>query len=397
MFEALHSGQESSVEYRIIRPDGSVRWISARGRRQPGMGDAPARLMGVNIDVTQSKLVEQDLKELRDRLQAESDYLQQEIGAHTRFDGFIGESNKLLEVLQRIERVAPTDSVVLITGETGTGKELVARAIHGMSQRKHRVMVKVDCASLPSTLIENELFGREKGAYTGALTRQIGRFELADGSTLFLDEIGELPLDLQGRLLRVIECGEFERLGSPKTIKGNVRVIAATNRDLAQRVKEGTFREDLFYRLNVVPIHVPPLRERADDIPLLVRALVKEFEATMHRRVGGVPAKIMQALQRHSWPGNVRELRNVIEKGVILSDHGQLHLPALDSGNAVLPTTTLRVAEYQQILKVLESTSWRIKGRGGAAELLGMKPSTLYTTMQRLSIPTKHGKDGIPT
>jgi transcriptional regulator with GAF, ATPase, and Fis domain len=285
---------------------------------------------------------------------------------------------------------------VLITGETGTGKELVARAIHNLSRRRDRLVVRVDCASLPSGLIENELFGREKGAYTGALTKQMGRFELADNSTLFLDEIGELSLELQAKLLRVVQDGQFERLGGPKTIKVNVRIIAATHRNLAEKVKNGTFREDLFYRLNVFPIHVSPLRERAEDIPLLVKAFVQEFEQRIGKKIKTPTRESMQLLQNYSWPGNIRQLRNVIEQAVILSDGGHLNLQipeALD----VIASATLKEAEYQHILSALEKTHWRIKGLDGAARQLGMNPSTLYSAMRRLNIPTNHEKDDMPS
>ena len=322
--DAMTSGEESVVEYRIQRPDGSLRWIASRGSRQPGRDGEPDRLMGVSIDVTEPKRIEAELSQLRERLQAETDYLKEEIQERGRFDEIVGQSQELKKVFTRIEQVASTDSVVLITGETGSGKELVARAIHNLSRRKHRVMVKVDCASLPASLIENELFGREQGAYTGALTKQVGRFELANGSTLFLDEVGELPLELQAKLLRVVQDGEFERLGSPKTIRVDVRVIAATNRDLAECVKNRSFRQDLYYRLNVFPIHVPPLRERAEDIPLLAWAFVREFERKMGKNIQSIPKKTMEGLQRHPWPGNIRELRNTVEQALILSSGNQL-------------------------------------------------------------------------
>ena len=390
--DATQSVNESSTEYRVVLGDGSVRWIAARGRRQGGDDGQPTRLMGVSIDITKFKLLESELKALRDRLQAETDYLRKEVRVSGKFDEIIGQSSPLKRIFQRIEQVAPTDSVVLITGETGTGKELVARAIHDLSRRRDRLVVRVDCASLPSGLIENELFGREKGAYTGALTKQMGRFELADNSTLFLDEIGELSLELQAKLLRVVQSGEFERLGGPKTIKVNVRIIAATHRNLADKVKNGTFREDLFYRLNVFPVHVPPLRERAEDIPLLVRAFVQEFEQRMGKKIRPPTRESMQLLQAYSWPGNIRQLRNVIEQAVILSDGGQLNLQipeALD----VIASATLKEAEYQHILSALEKTHWRIKGPNGAARQLAMNPSTLYSTMRRLNIPTNPEKD----
>lgn len=392
--DAMQSVNETSTEYRVVLGDGSVRWIAARGRPQGGDNGQPIRLMGVSIDITKAKLLEQELKVLKDRLQAESDYLREEVRVTGKFDEIIGQSAALKKVFQRIEQVAPTDSIVLITGETGTGKELVARAIHNLSRRKDRLVVRVDCASLPSGLIENELFGREKGAYTGALTKQMGRFELADKSTLFLDEIGELSLELQAKLLRVVQEGEFERLGGPKTIKVNVRIIAATHRDLAEKVKNGTFREDLFYRLNVFSIHVPTLRERAEDIPLLVRALVQEFEQRMGKKIRPLSRESMQLLKAYSWPGNIRQLRNVIEQAIILSDGGRLNLQVPEALD-VIASGTLKEAEYHHILSALEKAHWRIKGPGGAALQLGMNPSTLYSAMRRLQISAEPEKDDI--
>ncbi len=385
--EAMRSGVDSAADYRIVMPDGELRWISSRGRRQQVSDGQPDRLMGVSVDITKSKCAEQELLELRERLQAESDYLKEEILIRDSFGEMVGQTRELKKVFQQIEQVASTDSTVLITGETGTGKELVARAIHNLSRRKDRVMVKVDCSSLPASLIEAELFGREKGAYTGALTKQAGRFEIANGSTLFLDEIGELPLELQAKLLRVLQDGEFERLGSPKTVRVDVRIIAATNRDLAQRAKDGSFRQDLYYRLNVFPIHVPPLRQRIDDIPSLAWAFVREFERKMGKRIESIPKKTMEMLQSYPWPGNVRELRNEIERALIVSSGGQLNIQMHKTEDeAVLPT--LKGAEQRHIVAVLEKTNWRVKGSGGAAELLGMKPTTLYATMQRLGIPS---------
>jgi transcriptional regulator with GAF, ATPase, and Fis domain len=345
--------------------------------------------MGVSTDITESKHVEL-------RLQAESEYLKDEIEVEGRFADIIGQSARLKKVLEQIEQVSPTNSNVLIIGETGTGKELVARAIHNLSRRKDRVMVKVDCSSLPSTLIESELFGREKGAYTGALTKQVGRFELANGSTLFLDEIGELPVELQAKLLRVVQEGQFERLGSPRTVSVDVRIIAATNRDLAGRVKEGLFRQDLYFRLNVFPIHVPPLRERQEDIPLLTWRFVRELERRMGKKIESIPRKTMELLQCYPWPGNVRELRNVVEQALIITSGSQLNLRLPDPREfTILPT--LKGMERQHILAALEKTNWRIKGTGGAAEQLGLNPSTLYTTMRRLGIPTKQERDGMPS
>jgi len=292
--------------------------------------------------------------------------------------------------------VAPTASSVLIQGETGTGKELVARFIHQLSPRHGHLLVKVNCSALPPTLIESELFGREKGAYTGALTQQAGRFEVADGSTLFLDEIGELPLELQAKLLQVLQDGRFERLGSSKTISVDVRLIAATNRDLGEEIRKGTFRQDLYYRLNVFPILVPPLRERTEDIPLMVRAFVDEFAGRFGRKIRHVPRRAMDAMLRYAWPGNIRDLRNVIERAVIVSlgDVLEVDLPAVKAGEAYA-VTTLADAEADHIRAILKRTAGRIKGAGGAAALLGMKPSTLYTRMKKLGIPTRQ-QDGQP-
>ena len=353
-------------------------------------------------DISEAKRCQENLqksyeqiRQLREKLHAESDYLQEEIKDNGKYDEIVGQSKALKDVLTKVEQVAHTDSIVLITGESGTGKELVARAIHACSKRKDRAMVKVDCASLPSSLIESELFGREKGAYTGALTRQIGRIETADGSSLFLDEMGELGVDVQAKLLRVVQDGEFERLGSSKTIHVNVRIIAATHRDLAERVKDGTFREDLFYRLNVFPINVPPLRERPEDIPLLVMAILREFEKKMGKKIRGVTSRMMDELKLYPWPGNIRELRNVIERAVIITSGERLNLQVPKASNAPC-MRTLKDAEIQHILSTLEKTRWRIKGPVGAAMILGMKPSTLYTKMRLFHIPTRHEKSGMP-
>ena len=287
----------------------------------------------------------------------------------------------------RLWLVAPTDASVLLLGETGTGKELLAHLIHRRSRRKDRTMVKLNCVALPPTLIEAELFGREKGAYTGALTRQAGRFELADRSTIFLDEIAELPVELQVKLLRVLEDGQLERIGSTKTLTVDVRVIAATNRDLAALVAHGKFRDDLYYRLNVFPIVVPPLRERGEDIPLLVWTFAKQFGQAIGKPVERIPQDTMDALRHYPWPGNIRELRNVIERAVILSEGSTLQVPL---GAAAGPTAagppTLAAAERGQILAALEQTGWRIRGPAGAATLLGLKPTTLESRIKKLGL-----------
>jgi transcriptional regulator with GAF, ATPase, and Fis domain len=327
------------------------------------------------------------IKDLRQRLEQENIYLQEEIKLLVEHAHIVGQSVAMKKVLAQAEQVAKTDSTVLLLGETGTGKDLLARAIHSMSLRKDRPLVTVNCASLPPTLIESELFGREKGAYTGALTRMVGRFEIADGSTIFLDEIGELPLDLQSKLLRVLENGTFERLGSTKPMHVNVRIIAATNRDIEQEVKDGKFRQDLFYRLNVFPIMIPPLRKRPEDVPLLVRAIVKEFQKKMGKDIESIPKKTMHALQSYSWPGNVRELRNVIEHAMIVSKRKSLEVqvpkPSSTETNA---TDNLYDVERIHLVAVLERTGWRLAGPGGAAEVLGLKRTTLQAKMKKLGI-----------
>ncbi|HET6419838.1 MAG TPA: sigma 54-interacting transcriptional regulator [Geobacteraceae bacterium] len=328
-----------------------------------------------------------EIRSLKEKIQAEADFLRNEIKLSQTHEKIIGQSESLVKVLKLVEQVAPTDSTVLICGETGTGKELIARAIHNLSPYSDKIMVKVNCASLPAPLVESELFGREKGAYTGALTRQIGRFEMADGSTIFLDEIAELSLDLQAKLLRVLQEGQFERLGSPRTIQVHVRVIAATNRNLVEEVKKGNFREDLYYRLNVFPITVPPLRERLDDIPILVWTFVNEFSNKMGKQINKIAKRDMEALQRYSWPGNIRELRNVIEHAVIISNGDTLVVKApRNDGNGSSGIKTLEEIESLHITDVLRHTGGRIKGPYGAARILGMNPSTLYSRIQKLGI-----------
>jgi formate hydrogenlyase transcriptional activator len=301
--------------------------------------------------------------------------------------GIVGESAAFKRVLTEVEQVAATDSTALLIGETGTGKELFATQIHALSARRGRPMVRVNCAAIPSTLIESELFGREKGAYTDAIARQAGRFEMADHSTIFLDEIGDLPTDVQVKLLRVLEGRQIERLGSSRPIAVNVRIVAATHRNLERRIAEGTFREDLFYRLNVFPIQVPPLRERVDDISLLVWRFVDEFSIAFGKQIHTISRDNMIALQRCAWPGNIRELRNVIERAMIVATGPQLTIP-LPNSMAPVVSQSVRLVDVQKahIRSVLESAGWRIRGLGGAADRLGLRPTTLETRMAKLGL-----------
>jgi transcriptional regulator with GAF, ATPase, and Fis domain len=327
------------------------------------------------------------VERLRTQLEAENQYLRRSTRERLGSEIVVGQSAEVRRVLDQVQQVAATDSTVLLLGETGTGKELFATQIHELSSRRGRTMVRVNCAAIPAPLIESEMFGREKGAFTGALARQVGRFELADQSTIFLDEIGDLPLDIQVKLLRVLEERQIERLGSSKAIHLNVRIIAATHRHLEQRIAEESFREDLFYRLNVFPIRVPPLRDRVEDIPLLVWRFVDEFAKAFGKRVDTIPSENMAALQRYSWPGNIRELRNVVERAMIVATDSRLTItvPTLQ-GAAGKRSTRLVDVEREHMLSVLESTSWRIRGSGGAAERLGLLPTTLETRMAKLGL-----------
>jgi len=330
-----------------------------------------------------------EIETLKDRIEAENSYLRQEIILKHRFADILGQSDGLKYVLYRAEQVAPLNTTVLILGETGTGKELIAAAIHDLSPRKDRPLITVNCAALPGNLMESELFGREKGAFTGADTRQIGRFEVANGSTLCLDEIGELPLELQAKLLRVIQHNEFERLGSSQTIKVDVRIVATTNRNLEEEVHQGRFRQDLYYRLNVFPITVPPLRQRKDDIPLLVQAFVARYARKVGKQITSIQKETMKALQDYPWPGNIRELESIIERAVILCPGPALQL-ADKLEIAFLPFSagmnTLEEVERNQIVKTLLQTQWRIEGKDGAAAILGLNPSTLRARMHKLGI-----------
>jgi transcriptional regulator with GAF, ATPase, and Fis domain len=328
-----------------------------------------------------------EIKRLKKHLEQENIYLRKEIEINYHHDEIVGDSDILKGVLSQAEMVASQNTSVLILGDTGTGKELLAHAIHNMSPRKARTMIKVNCAALPATLVESELFGREKGAFTGALAKQIGRFEAANGSTIFLDEIGDLPLEIQAKLLRVLHDGEFERLGSTRTISVDVRVIAATNRDLKQALRENRFRRDLFYRLSVFPITIPPLRERQEDIPLLVWTFVKQFGKSMGKTFDVVPKKTMDMLQSYSWPGNVRELKNVIERAMILSTDQTLHVDRIKPEDLETERPMrLEDAERNHILQILNKTDWKVSGKNGAAKILGLKESTLRAKMGKLGI-----------
>ncbi len=336
------------------------------------------------------KKINQALKEVRslkNQLEIENVYLREEINLTHNFEEIISRSENFKKVLGRVEQVSKSDATVLITGESGTGKELLARAVHNLSKRRERPLVKINCAALPGQLIESELFGHEKGAFTGALNKKIGRFELAENGTIFLDEIGELPLELQAKLLRVLQEGEFERLGGHKTLKVNVRIIAATNKDLPKAIENNEFREDLFYRLNVFPIESPPLRERKEDIPLLVKHFLIKYGG---KKIKLIPSKVMKALQSYDWPGNIRELENLVERAIIISDGEKLDFgewtPVLKSGHKTSKRPTLQEIEKKYIIEILQSTNWRVSGEKGAAKILGLNAKTLDSKMRKLNI-----------
>ncbi|MEJ2616043.1 MAG: sigma 54-interacting transcriptional regulator [Ignavibacteriaceae bacterium] len=334
-----------------------------------------------------------EVEKLKNELEAENIYLQDEIKLTHNFESIISTSESFKKILYKVEQVSSTDAIVLILGESGTGKELLARAIHSLSSRKNKPLIKVNCAALPAYLIESELFGHEKGAFTGAYAKKIGRFELANEGTIFLDEIGELPLELQAKLLRVLQEGEFERLGGTIPIHVDVRVIAATNRDLENALKEGTFREDLYYRLNVFPIKIPPLRERKEDIPVLVNHFINKHCKKIGKKIESISPKLMKNLINYDWPGNVRELENVIERAIIVSPENSFKLEESLNQNKENGNTTgfqsLDEIEKKYIIDVLESTNWRVSGPNGAAKILGLVPSTLQFRMKKLNIHRK--------
>ena len=340
------------------------------------------------VDITEQVLMEQE----QARLQAQNQYLQEEIKLTHNFDEIISKSKNFHKVLQQIEQVASTDATVLILGESGTGKELIARAVHHISNRNKRPLIKINCATLPANLIESELFGHEKGAFTGAMDRKIGRFELADGGTIFLDEIGELPFDLQSKLLRVLQEGEFERLGNPRTMKVNVRVIAATNRNLEQAIEKKEFREDLFYRLNVFPITCPPLRDRKEDIPLLVKHFCQKHEVKIGKKITDISPKVMDSLIAYNWPGNIRELENLIERALILNSGSSTLEPGewlpveKKSSSAKSSPQKIEDVEKEHIIEVLKKVNWKVSGEKGAAKILGLNPTTLEARMKKMKI-----------
>ncbi|RZO63204.1 MAG: PAS domain S-box protein [Sandaracinaceae bacterium] len=400
IYAAFKDGAVHTVRDEVFwRKDGTsfpVEYVSTPIRGDEG------ELIGAVVtfrDVTERHEREAALREalaeverLKEKLQEENEYLRDEISGHA-LSNMIGDSASLGRAKHRVEQVAPTDATVLILGETGVGKELFARAIHDLSGRREHALIKLNCAALPSTLIESELFGHEKGSFTGATTRRKGRFELADGGTIFLDEVGELPLELQAKLLRVLQEGELERLGGAETISVDVRVVAATNRDLAAMVRAGEFRDDLYYRLNVFPIDVPPLRERTDDIPALTEHFVQRLSSRLGKVLGDVSPACMEALVRYPWPGNIRELENVIERAAILAVDRTLPVsdaldarPAEVGGEAETGSRTLEEVERRHIQSVLEHTSWRIEGDKGAARILDLHPNTLRSRMKKLGI-----------
>ncbi len=389
-FASVGRGTDTSGVVLELRrkDDGRPAWVQWWSRPEPN----GKYTRTVIVDITERVLMEQE----KARLQQHNLYLQEEIKSVHNFEEIIGQGPALTAVLDNVRRVAATDATVLITGETGTGKELIARAIHSSSRRKEKPLIKINCAALPAGLVESELFGHEKGAFTGAIARRVGRFELAHGGTIFLDEIGELPADAQAKLLRVLQEHEFDRVGGTAPIKVDVRVLAASNRDLLKSVREKTFREDLYYRLNVFPLPLPPLRDRKEDIPPLALFLVNKFAVRIGKRIDGIDKETMRRLLAYPWPGNVRELENVIERAVILAAG-----PTLEIGADVFPVNveppacehqdpeqpaTLEVTEREHILTVLRQTGWVVEGSRGAAKILGLHPNTLRSRMKKLGI-----------
>jgi PAS domain S-box-containing protein len=395
VFAAAFDARRSfNLEWRLRRNDGEWRWMAGTASPTFASDGTFTGYVGSCLDITEQKDAQLgidkarlEVRRLREQLRSETGPGRRDTIERPDDNIVVGQSAAARLVMEQIEQVAATDSTVLLLGETGTGKELCATQIHERSLRHARAMVRVNCAAIPSTLIESELFGREKGAFTGALARQIGRFEVADHSTIFLDEIGDLPPEVQVKLLRVLEERQFERLGSPKVIPVDTRIIAATHRNLEQLIADGTFREDLYYRLNVFPIRVPALRERIEDIPLLVWHFVEEFSKGFGKRIESIGKSNMEALQRYPWPGNIRELRNVVERAMITAAGPRLTIPVPDTSSGASGRSIRLVdVERTHIRRVLESTRWRIRGVGGAAEQLGLKPTTLETRLAKLGL-----------
>jgi formate hydrogenlyase transcriptional activator len=386
-------GVQSLICMPLITHDRALGTISLASLRdaafQQGDADLLFQVSGQVAIAVENALAFQEIAQLKNKLAQEKLYLEDEIRTEMNFDEIVGDGAALRAVLKQAETVAPTDSTVLITGETGTGKELIARAIHNLSPRRERTFVKVNCAAIPTGLLESELFGHERGAFTGAIAQRIGRFELANGGTIFLDEIGDIPLELQPKLLRVLQEQEFERLGSTQTMRVDVRLVAATNRDLSQMVAARTFRSDLYYRLRVFPLQMPPLRERQEDIPALVRYFVEKHARRMNRAVETIPAETLDLLVQYPWPGNIRELENLIERAMIVSPGPVLRVPVSElkpPSEPIAENLTLRAAERDHILRALEATNWVLAGPRGAAARLGMKRTTLQSKMRKLGV-----------
>ncbi|HTV53815.1 MAG TPA: sigma 54-interacting transcriptional regulator [Terriglobia bacterium] len=387
-------GLRSAVFIPLISRDRVLGTLNVASRQVESFSAADIELLisaGSQIAIAvENALAFQKIAALKDQLAEEKLYLEDEIQTEHNFEEIIGESPSLMRALTQVETVAPTDSSVLILGETGTGKELIARAIHNLSSRRDRALVKLNCAAIPSGLLESELFGHERGAFTGAITSKAGRFELADRGTLFLDEVGDIPLELQPKLLRVLQEREFERLGNAQTLRVDVRLVAATNQDLGKLVEEKRFRSDLFYRLNVFPITVPALRERTEDIPTLVRYFTQKYSRRMNKQIETVPAEAIEALRQYHWPGNVRELENFVERAVILTKGFDLYLPLSELKSGVnepsCVAATLEDAEREHIVRTLRNTNWLVGGPNGAATRLGMKRTTLQSKMRKLNI-----------
>jgi PAS domain S-box-containing protein len=390
--QAVASGSVFAIEHRVRHHDGTYRFMQARAVPVPNASGKIIEWVGMHTDITEKKQVEQELRQAKERLVEEKLYLEQAIDTELGFGEIVGQSKALKAVMEQVGKVASSDATVLLLGETGSGKELVARAIHRLSTRQNSSFIKMNCAAIPSGLLESELFGYEKGAFTGSVSRKIGRLELADKGTLFLDEIGEIPLLLQPKLLRVLQDQEFERLGGTQTLKVNFRLIAATNRDLSESMREKQFRSDLFYRLNVFPITVPPLRERRDDIPLLVEHFVQRIGGRMNRSITSIPKKTMEALMQWDWPGNVRELENFVEHSVILTQGSVLAAPINEL--MIVPEAgapgTLRAAEHEHILRILRESNGQLSGPNGAAARLGLPRSTLQSKLKQLGIEHQH-------